>query len=237
VLVDSQNTYMSKRKENVAVKRLRTATLVMCLVLAMGVAASAMAPNLEFVVPKVDKAPEIDGKLDDAAWLNASIKGGKTVVDLDNTGTELTEYPRIAYLCWDDEALYVAYTIFAPDVTKLETAAGSLWSNDEVELFLDPDQKGLYTQWGVDAGDNLQASVPGRDQVKMVASKSGIRWVIEMAIPWDKTGASAPPKVGDKWGMNLCGHQIATGSMWLCWNCTFGGFHNASKFGVITFGE
>ena len=216
-------------------KGLKITVFAVCLVLALGTLAAAAVPNLELTVPKVAKAPTIDGKLNDAAWVNASIKGGKTVVDLDNTGTSISEYPRIAYLCWDDEALYVAYTIFAPDVTKLQAAAGSVWSNDEVEIFLDPNQKGAYTQWGIDAGDTVESSIPGRE-IKVATAKSGIRWVIEVAIPWDQTGASAPA-VGDKWGLNFCGHQVAVGDMWICWNCTFGSFHNASKFGVITFGE
>lgn len=206
-------------------------SLSLCVVLAFG--AFAAAANLEMTVPKVKKAPTIDGKLSDATWLEASIKGGKTVVDLNNTGTALSEYPRIAYICYDDTALYVAFRIFATDANKLATSGG-VWSNDEIEIFLEPNKKGLYTQWGIDAGGKIDSNDPSK-KIEHAIAKSGIRWDVEVAIPWKVVGAT--PKVGDKWGLNLCGHQIAMGDMWLCWNCTFGGFHNASAFGTIVFGD
>jgi len=207
-------------------------SLALCLVVALGTFAAAA--NLEMTVPKVKKAPTIDGKLNDAAWLEASINGGKTVVDLDNNGVMLTEYPRIAYICYDDTALYIAFKIFAPDVNKLMTTAGSIWSNDEVEIFLEPNKKGAYTQWGIDAGGNIDSSDPSK-KIEHAITKSGICWNVEAAIPWKSVGVT--PKVGDKWGLNLCGHQIATGAVWVCWNCTFGGFHNPSAFGTIVFGN
>ena len=49
--------------------------------------------NLKVVIPKVAKAPVIDGKPNDPAWLNASIKGAKVVSDVDNTGSVLTLHP------------------------------------------------------------------------------------------------------------------------------------------------
>ncbi|NLN18886.1 MAG: hypothetical protein GX162_06385 [Firmicutes bacterium] len=208
-----------------------TVGLALCLVLALGTFAAA---NLEIVVPKVNRAPNIDGNLNDPAWLQASIKGGKLVVDLDNNGTIITDYPRIAYVCYDDQALYVAVTIFAPDVDKLMTTAGSVWSNDEIEIFLDPAKIGVSYQWGIDAGGVLDSThAPGA--LKHAISKSGIRWVVETAIPWDVVGYT--PKAGDKWGFNICGRQIATGTQWLCWNCTFGGFQRPQAFGNVIFGE
>ena len=47
---------------------------------------------------KVKKAPAIDGKLSDAAWLEAASKGSKTVVDLDNNGIMLTESSHCLHL-------------------------------------------------------------------------------------------------------------------------------------------
>ncbi|MGI6081971.1 MAG: sugar-binding protein [Limnochordia bacterium] len=208
-----------------------TVGLALCLVLALGAFAAA---NLELVIPKVTMSPTIDGKLSDPAWLQASIKGGKTVVDLDNNGTILTGYPRVAYVCYDDKALYVAVTIFAPDVDKLMTTAGSVWSNDEVEIFLDPAKKGVSYQWGIDAGGVLD-STHGPGELKHAVTKSGIKWIVETAIPWDVIGTT--PKAGDKWGFNICGRQIATGAQWLCWNCTFGGFQRPAAFGNIVFGD
>jgi len=214
-------------------KRLMTtAALVLGLIFALG--AFAAAANLEITVPKVNRAPSIDGKLNDAAWLNASINGGKFVVDVDNNGTVISEYPRIAYIAYDDNALYVAVRVFAPDVNKLMTTAGSVFSNDEIEIFLDPAKKGVSYQWGIDAG-GVQDSSHGPGPIEHAISKSGISWVIETAIPFKVLGVT--PKAGDKWGFNLCGRQIATGTQWLCWNCTFGGFQRPNAFGNIVFGK
>ena len=210
-------------------KRFTVWALVLALTLVLGAVASAA--NLELVIPKARTAPKIDGKLNDAAWLQASIKGSKVVIDVDNTGSWIVEYQRVAYLTYDDEALYIAFVIFAPDVNKLETSQSNWWQNDEVEIFLDPNQKGIHTQFGVTA-----SGYKNLDTFEAAIDKSGIRWVVETAIPWSAVNATAP-KVGDKWGLNLTGHQIAAGESWVAWNTTYGAFANPSRFGVVTFGE
>jgi len=212
-------------------KRSSVLLLVLTLALAFSAMASAAAPNLELVIPKAKTSPKIDGNLSDPAWLNASINGGKVVIDVDNTGSWLVDYPRVGYMTYDDKALYVAVTIFTPDVDKLMTTASNWWSNDEIEIFLDPDRKGIHTQFGVTASGETNS-----DLITAAINKKGIRWAVEVAIPWSAVNAKAP-KVGDKWGINLTGHQIAAGDSWVAWNATFGAFANPSKFGVVTFGN
>jgi hypothetical protein len=225
---------VDKHKKGVcAVKRLHVLGLAVFVALIVSVVAAAAAPNLEIVIPKATKAPVIDGKLNDAAWLNASIKGGKAVVDVDNNGVILSQYPRVAYLTYDDKALYVAFAIFAPDVTKLESSLPAWSHNDEIEVFLQPFKVGDHFQFGVTANGTQGGRGTG---AQAAVSTAGIRWVVEMAIPWDSVGGKAP-KAGDKWGLNLCGRQIAVGDQWLAWNCTFGGFHNPAAFGTAIFGE
>jgi hypothetical protein len=41
---------------------------------------------LSLTIAKVDKAPVIDGILDDAAWVTASQNGSKAVIDMAETG-------------------------------------------------------------------------------------------------------------------------------------------------------
>jgi len=215
-------------------KRLHVLGVVVLLSLVVSVVAGAATnPNLKVVIPKAAKAPVIDGKLNDPAWLNASIKGAKVVSDVDNTGSVLTPYPRIAYLTYDDKALYVAFTIFAPDVTKLETSFPAFSHNDEIEVFLQPFKTGSHLQYGVTASGATGGTGTGAE---VVVFREGIRWVVEMAIPWTSTGGKAP-QPGDEWGLNLCGRQVAFGDQWIAWNCTFGGFHNPSMFGTAIFGE
>lgn len=214
-------------------KRIHVLGLVVLLTLVASAIVGAANPGLEVVIPRAAKAPTIDGKLNDPAWLNASIKGAKVVMDVDNTGVKLSEYPRIAYLTYDDAALYIAFTIFAPDVSKLQTSLPAFSHNDEIEVFLQPFKTGAHLQFGVTASGEQGGSGTG---AKAAVSRAGIRWVVEMSIPWSSVGGKAP-KAGDKWGLNLCGRQVAFGDQWLAWNCTFGGFHNPAAFGTAIFGD
>jgi hypothetical protein len=205
--------------------------LVALIVLSVSVVAlGAEYPNLSVFVPKVS-APVIDGKLDDAAWLSASIAGGKFVVDASNTGDKITTYPRVAYVGYDENALYVAVMAFSPDVSQLVGTAPSWWNTDEVEIFIDPFHAGAPIQIGVTSAGYI--SVPG---VEAVVTKEGIKWIVEAAISWSAVGGIAP-KAGDKWGINFCGRQLADGDMWLAYNVPFGAFKQAAKMGDAVFGE
>lgn len=192
--------------------------------------ASATTPNFTFTIPKIS-APTIDGDLDDSAWVEASQKGGKVVVDLSHDGFTITKYPRVAYIGYDENAVYVAFVIYSPDPSKLVGDRSNWWENDEVEIFLEPNKGGSYTQIGV-----TSAGAIAPEGVKASVKKDGIRLVVEVAVPYSVLGAEAP-KVGDKWGLNLNGHQVADGDQWVCWNPTYGGFHNASRFATAVFGE
>ncbi|HHT26057.1 MAG TPA: hypothetical protein GXZ82_02255 [Firmicutes bacterium] len=203
-----------------------TLTVLCTSVLALG----ASYPNLSVTIPKVS-APVIDGKLNDAAWLTASIAGGKYVVDASNMGDQLTQYPRVAYVGYDDNALYVAVMVFTPDVAKLVGEGPNWWTTDEVEIFVDPFHAGAPIQIGITSAGHISVS-----DVDAVVSKEGIRWIVEAAIPWSAIGGIAP-KPGDKWGINFCGRQMADGDMWLAYNVPFGAFRQADKMADAVFGE
>jgi len=208
--------------------------LVMLILSCLSVVAAAQTPNLEVTVPKVAEGPQIDGALGDKAWLTASLKGGKVVQDLNHTGTQLTAYPRVIYLCYDDEAIYAMYVAFAPDIAKLKTSGANPWDNDEIEFFLQPEGKS-YFQINVDAGEKLAVSAGGPDEVSYAVSKGDIKWQVELAVPFESIGVT--PEPGDTWKIGLCGRQISVGDMWLTWNPTYGGFHNTGRFGTLVFGK
>lgn len=212
-------------------------TVVLGLWVGLGAFASAQTPNLSFTVPRVSQAPKVDGALNDATWLQASQKGGKTVVDLNHTGNALTQYPRVAYLGYDDNALYVAFVIYAPNPKALVTGNPGASNNDEVEIFLSA-VPGGYNQILVTADGTMDQNVRGSAapvEVSHAVAVGDISWIVEVAIPFKSIGRT--PKAGDKWTLNLNGRQIAAGDMWLAWNPTYGGFHNEARFGTIIFGE
>lgn len=221
--------------------RLKLSTLILALaatlLLSAGLAA-AQTPNLEFTIPRINQAPTIDGGLADTAWVQASQRGGKTVVDLDHLGSQLTQYPRVAYLAYDDKALYLAVVAYVPDPSKLVTDLPAASHNDEIELFLAPDSSG-YHQFIVTAGGDLQhntrGTVPTSVDVQYAVKVSDIKWTVELAVPFEALGKE--PSAGDSWTFNINGRQVGAGDQWLAWNPTYGGFHNPARFGKLVFGE
>ena len=82
---------------------------------------------------KIDKAIDIDGKLDKAVWQHAP-KSSRFVDLIHNTPT--IHDTRTAVL-WDDDYLYVAYWIEEPDVQAKFTERDSLiYEDNDVELFI-----------------------------------------------------------------------------------------------------
>jgi hypothetical protein len=217
-------------------KRLATTLVVsVCLVLGLAaLAAAASAPRLVITIPKVDQAPVIDGSLDDAAWLNISIKGGKFISDVSSTGTTLVTYPRIVYAGYDANNLYVAYQMFAPDVNAFVTEDAKWFYNDEVELILQPNQAGAVSQYGFVTNGLIGSNGASVEGIKNAVAKDGIRAVIEVAVPWSAIGV-ASPSIGDKWGIHFSGYQTSP-ALWMSFSQA-SGFLKPELMGVAVFGE
>ena len=190
---------------------------------------AADTPNLS--APVAYGTPVLDGVANDAAWLSASQLGAKVVVDQDNTGIMISNFPRVAYLTYDDENLYIGFIIATADSSKLVTNAGSFWNNDEVEVSVLAPGSSVYKITVIADGIAYEASnkVDGLAAVGTTATSC----VIEMKMSFAKIGAT--PKAGDTWTIGINGHQVADGDMWMTWNPTYGGFSNTARFGYITF--
>lgn len=82
---------------------------------------------------RINNAPDIDGKLDDAAWQNAT--RSPAFKDLVH-GTETHRDTRVAVL-FDEQFLYIAYWIEEPNVTAtLKDRDAPIYKNNDVELFI-----------------------------------------------------------------------------------------------------
>ncbi|HHW11043.1 MAG TPA: hypothetical protein GXX29_13850 [Firmicutes bacterium] len=208
--------------------------LTLVVVFQLSLVAMAQTPNLSLTVPKVSAAPTIDGVINDIAWVEASQVGAKVVVDLAHTGDKLTQFPRVAYVAYDDTALYVAFINYSPNPAALVTG-NAVSSNDEVELFLLPPGK-IYNNNDFQIIVDNAGEAKNGHLVNYVVNKTAIQWIVELALPWANYGVE-PPQPGDEWSINLNGHQVADGDQWLCWNPTYGGFHNPSRFATLIFGE
>jgi hypothetical protein len=186
------------------------------------------------VIPKLPKAPKIDGTLDDEAWVAASAKHGKVVVDLDENASGIAQRPRIAYAGYDKDGLYVAFVIQSKDkLSANEKDGGEIWNDDEGEIFLQPKKGGPYGQLCVNAGGAKYAEVKDGevagwklDLARAAGGRTGITTVIEVAIPFPGGAAPAP---GTAWRMNFAGHECEAG-VWLTCSPTSGSFHDPEAF-------
>ena len=199
---------------------------------------AAPAPKLTAV--KVAKPPALDGKLDDEAWAAASARGGKAVIDLSETGDALAATPRIAYLAYDKDALYLAFVIpTAKKLTADEKEGGDIWNDDEHELFWQLKKGGPYGHLCVNVAGAKHTEVKDGDapewkleKIRAAAGKSATAHVVEVAIPFAAVGGAPAP--GTAWRVNLAGHE-AEGGTWLSAAATTGSFHDAETFLELVF--
>ncbi len=200
-------------------------------------APQAAAPS-RLVAPKLAKPPKLDGKLDDEAWIAASARRGKVVVDLNESASGIAPCPHVAYVGYDKDALYVAFVIMSEKkLTANEKDGGEIWNDDEGEIFLQPKKGGPYGQVCVNAAGARYTEVKDGevagwklDQVRAAAGRTGITTVIEVAIPFP----GAAPAPGTVWRVNFAGHECESG-IWLTCSPTSGSFHDPESFMDMAF--
>lgn len=145
-------------------------------------------------LPRVEKPPVIDGKLDDEVWKNAAVlKDFYQVEPGDNTApSRQTE----VLLAFDSKFLYVAYHAFdEPDKVRANIAKrDQIFDDDYVGLFFDTfnDQRKAYEMnfnpLGIQA-DGVLTEGQGEDfSVDLVVDSKGSvtadGYVVEVAIPF-----------------------------------------------------
>jgi Carbohydrate family 9 binding domain-like len=111
------------------------------------------AVRKRYVARKLDKAPKIDGKLDDAAWKDIPSTGAFV-----NTLTAApAEQKTEAKLAWDSKYLYVAFDNQDSDVwSNLTKRDDKLWTQEADELMIDADGNGkTYVELQVAPNGNV----------------------------------------------------------------------------------
>jgi hypothetical protein len=172
------------------------------------------------------KPPVLDGKLDDPCWQQA------VPIDRFASFWTKTQTPRpgtIAYLVWDDTALYYAASMHDTELRAHgDRRNDSLWDGDVFELFFKPsDKKPEYYEFqgnprelvfeaawperGRDYGDLTKLPVLGSKAVvalKGTLDQPGDKdesWTVEGRIPWSAFAMTGgKPKPGDEWLFALC---------------------------------
>jgi len=145
-------------------------------------------------VPKLDEAPTIDGKLDEAYKKATPL----TFRFLDARPAKPTA-PTTAYVVSTDTELFVFFQCDSPDMSALRATVkqhdGDVWNDDSVELFLDPHNKrrmGTYMHIIINPlGTTAEIRSPKSNadeswnpalRVKTMVGKTG--WTVEVALPF-----------------------------------------------------
>jgi len=208
---------------------------------------------------RTNNAPSIDGKLNDVCW-KAATKIGPLIHN--ETGLPATE-ACVGYLCYDDEAVYIAIDAVEGQMEHLrgkpQGDKQDVWSGDELEFFFAPHGDGstLY-QFCVgalhgqryDYSNELGKKYHYDGWLSAVhLDKQNQRFYIEVKIPFAAFNMDGPP-AGALWGFNI-GRQNTNTRMpdldWpgadsdnstelSQWSSTGTAFHVISKFGRLFFG-
>ena len=190
-------------------------------------------------------APVLDGKLDDPVWSSTSpLK--QRFVRVNAVGP--SDFRNDVRFLYDDENLYVAGKFYEPNMDKLvangkKHDGDGIWSDDLLELFLDPAQTGSVSevlQFSVNPA-GVAYDAKGEDPKwnkawTHVAGRERNSWTVELAIPW-KSLEIVPPGPGDKIKLNVCRTHAAGGqSEYGEWALTFElRYGQPEYFGTLNF--
>jgi hypothetical protein len=179
---------------------------------------------------RADRAPEIDGRLDDPAWRTAPWTA--EFVDIEGSVRPAPTWRTRAKLMWDDQFLYVGAELEEPHVwATLEERDAVIYQDNDFEIFIDPDGdthqyyeleiNALGTVWDLflvkpyrDGGPALHGwDIPGLRTAVAVdgtlndPSDRDAGWTVEMALPWSALAVAAPgrrpPTRGERWRVNF----------------------------------
>jgi hypothetical protein len=162
-------------------------------------------------IPKIDKAPVIDGKLDDEVWKNAVVL--KDFYQRSPGDNIEPSKPTEVMMAYDPKFLYVAFRCFdEPDKVRATVAKrDNVFGEDNVRLYLDTfnDQRRAYilgfNPFGIQQ-DAIFTDGQGEDyNFDIVMESKGVMtsdgWTVEVAIPFKSLRYTAGK---DKlWGIHV----------------------------------
>jgi len=200
----------------------------------------------------VERAPKMDGSLDDELWKRGfRFCDFHTVIDNgDNTPwmnlPSRAKHLTSAILLYTDKALYVGIECdkevpqggSIPYKVSDKGRDGDYWEDDSVNLFVQPSgEKQKYFQFIANANGNVYDG-QGRDKEwnaewKCATGKTARGWTAVFEIPFSSLGAGAPA-AGDSWGLGLARNEAAQDEV-IGWNNFMGGFHRPERFGQCLF--
>ena len=181
--------------------------LLVCLPLAISASptfADARSTR-QAVAGWTDRAPTIDGKLDDAAWGGVKELAGFSLMEPSNRPPEAATHVKALT---DGKALYLAFRCVEPKMARLKTEKRERddrpWADDCVEVVIDStnERRQLY-HFIANADGSIYdglATVEGPETFKedakwdgtwqVATSKGNGEWTAEWRIPFETIGVS-----------------------------------------------
>jgi hypothetical protein len=194
-----------------------------------------------FSVPRRHAAVDIDGTLKPEEWNGLDAAKAMTLEQEPNTNTGATP-PSVAWLLWDDEALYVGLrNDLKPGSVP---TAGTRWGSDDgAEVCLQGgDGKGpIYVLQGFANGHFQSTDHAGAPSVAVerlgqacsfAASVSGDCWTGEWRIPFKAANIPGGPDSTIRFNIGV--RKTAGPKPWICWVGTGGPNHQVDRAGLLT---
>jgi len=154
----------------------------------------------ELVIPRVAQAPAIDGRLDDPAWAQAL-----RLTDFTLPGSaQRPPKPIEARLCFDAQALYIAFVCDEPNPERIRAQAtlenAGVWQDDCVEVWirtttstLEFDQFIANTLGTRESLRRRQGQTgPWRPTWQVRVARGQRQWTVEMRIPFSDLDIPSP---------------------------------------------
>lgn len=199
-------------------------------------------------VPRLPRAPAIDGTLAAGEW-SAAARIDRFYQNISRMRAFLVAGRAEAYLGYRGDLLYLAVKGWEPQTDNLEAKATArdqnTWLDDCVELFFDPDRDGrTYYQIVVNNRNVVfdqygDGSTPGGNQgwngqMESATHIDADAWSLEIAVPMRqfKEGTVGP---GAVWGANVARIRIANASEYGQWAPTYGSALRPDRFGYLVF--
>jgi hypothetical protein len=195
-------------------------------------------------VPLVEKAPELDGALDDTYKLAKPISFQFLAGGAGKPNAKTT-----AYMVSTADTLFIFLACESPDMSSLVANVrdhdGAVYNDDSIELFIDPANKremDSYVHVAVNSlGTLYEAKGPAdaedttwNPKIKAKTKVDKKSWTVEMAIPFDQL-VSDVKKLNKAWAMNLNRMAyLVEGNEDTAWSSTGGtSSHVPTKFGAL----
>lgn len=195
-----------------------------------------------------DRAPRIDGHLDDEVWAQADAIDDMVQNDPDNM-TPPTERTLVK-VAYDDRSIYVGVVNYMKDPSKITTALGRRDTNprsDQIRISFDPrhDHLTAYTFESNPSGvqsdlswfDDSRSSGDYDAVWEVRTQRTAEGWTAEFRIPFSQMRFSLPESQAVVWGFNIRRDIVGRAEVdrWVATPRGAQGF--VSRFGHLTFAK